>query len=356
MNLYDLIKRNDRSIDILSGTIEIEHKKFAGQHFRCVTMSSGSSFILRDAQGIEVVRDRLSRPRWGIAGATKGALGRLQVTVRGRDLAAVDLLQTVGDLKDGFFHVELALELSDYLGDRYDLEFEAPHNATSIVIGPLVSARDTVLETLDGRGVELGPGLSPAVQPSRNIEVTYIEQTDPADWAVLYNAKVEKPSIPDALRALYRIDDATSPKNIPSRSLDFVFSNHVCEHFPNFGQVLKNWSATLNLGGVFCGVVPDCRYSFDYRQRPTGLEEVVEWERAGGFEIPDIAYDRWCKNTEPMHTAEALKKRGYSIHVNYFTPASLAAILQHYCATGYFKGFQIWCHPNGRDIGFSIAA
>ncbi len=353
MNLHDLIKRGDRYVEVLSGTVLAGSCKLRGRTERSVSMSSGSSFMLRKANGIEALKNGIRKPDWcQIVAPEKG--GSLRVSaVSGAGTQAVNVLSSHSGVASEEVPIAFSGAILESLEGDYDLHFEAVGGEVLVGVGPQYSPREAILRTLVGKGVELGPGLNPAVRPSSKIDVTYIEQTAPSDWAKLYNANGKDNDIPSELKSRYLIDSAVSPKHIAERSIDFAFSNHVCEHLPNFGQVLKNWSVVLKKGGKFCGVVPDCRYSFDYRQTPTPLSEILDWESSGGFEIPDRCYDLWCKFTEPNHTMAALKARGYSIHVNYFTPAVLASLFEYYCARGYFESFQIYCHRNGRDIGFS---
>ena len=358
MNLHDLIKRSDRHVAMVSGAVAVEQHRLDGQTMRCVRLKQGSVFKINRADGAFALKDQLLPPKWTLLNNGDGARGELIIRACEIGVGLPGEVVGVGDNRDSPVRsaesVSLDMEALARLSNGYDLQFQAIGGDVIIAVGPLVSERDRLLKTLVGKGVELGPGLNPAVLPSATVEVSYIEQTDPAEWAVLYNAEGADAGIPTHLRALYKIDSATSPAHLPLQSLDFVFSNHVCEHFPNFGQVLLNWSGLLKPGGTFCGVVPDCRYSFDYRQVPSSLEQIVEWERSGGFEIPDEYYDRWCAFTEPNHKPVKLKARGYSIHVNYFTPTNLAEIFSHYCARGVFKSFRISCHSNGRDIGFCV--
>ncbi len=353
MNLYDLIKRKDRWLDLV-GPVSLSEPVIDGQRQRGIALGAGAIIRLRSANGAFALRPQSLGVIWQVVGIDGEPC--MQVDACTPDAAypcnrtkRIDTTHGSGTQVP----VQMLVKIPDEIDDEFDLRIRCDGGSALLIIGPLLSMIQRVSEKLEGRGLELGPGLNPQIRPSPKIDVAYIEQTPPEEWSKLYNTEIPA-SLTPKLQSLYRIDSATAPVGIEDRSVDFVFSNHVCEHFTNFGQVLLNWSEKLKAGGRFCGVVPDCRFSFDYRQTPTQLHEIVHWQRQGGYVIPDEAYEKWCQNTEPRHTIEKLKDRGYSIHISYFTPETLSNILQHYCQLGAFSSFSIWCVSNGRDIGFSV--
>lgn len=159
---------------------------------------------------------------------------------------------------------------------------------------------------------------------------------------------------PEHLLARYRVGSAVELETIETGSLDFVFSNHVFEHLANPVQVMSNWLSRLKPGGAILGVVPDPRYTFDCRQPPTTLSEALAEEHAGGHEISRSKYVRWCQLTEPRHTPDALIKRGYSIHVNYFTPEGFQALADLIKDRGLISRSFVTSAPNNKDFAFAF--
>jgi SAM-dependent methyltransferase len=143
-------------------------------------------------------------------------------------------------------------------------------------------------------------------------------------------------------------------ETIDAASLDFIFSNHVFEHLANPLQVMINWLGRLKPGGVILGVTPDPRFTFDCRQQPTTMSEVLAEEAAGGHIIPRAKYERWCRLTEPRHTPDGLIKRGYSIHVNYFTPEGFQAMLDVLKGRGLISRTFLAAAPNNKDFAFAL--
>lgn len=362
LNLYDLIKRNDQWLSI-RGSAQLAHHRIDGQLHRTVVLAEGTILTLKNAHQVQSLNDNLVDVVWQIFSARRETALEVIAVTRDADsekqghkrsLLSHQTKLQVADLgSPGVSSEPIAFTaaVADY--QEFDLEIRCLAGDCVIVVGPLLSMVARVTDGLSGKGVEVGPGLNPQIRPSRRTDIAYIEQTAPEDWEKLYNSKIPD-ELTQQILARYQIDNASAPDKLVDHSLDFVFSNHVCEHFANFGQVLINWSNKLKPGGRFCGVVPDCRYSFDYRQKPTELAEIIQWQKAGGFEISDDMYKKWCSFTEPRHDIESLKARGYSIHVSYFTPSSLSNIFQHYCSQGSFQSFSIWCAPNNRDIAFSL--
>ncbi|MEM7327819.1 MAG: methyltransferase domain-containing protein [Pseudomonadota bacterium] len=353
MNLYDLIKRKDRWLDI-QGPVSLAEPRIDGHRQRAIALGSGARIRLKNAHGAFALRRHTFGIMWHVVGIDGDPAIDVDACIENisHPCSRVEPSGTK-NLFGIQSPVEMLVKIPDDVGDEFDLQIRCDGGSAMLIVGPLLSMIQRVTEKLKGRGMELGPGLNPQIKPSAKINVSYIEQTPPDEWSRLYNTEIPATLTPK-LQSLYRIDSATAPAGIKDKSVDFVFSNHVCEHFANFGQVLLNWAEKLKPGGRFCGVVPDCRFSFDYRQTPTQLEEIIKWQQKGGYDIPVEAYEKWCQNTEPRHNVENLKARGYSIHISYFTPESLSSILQHYCQLGAFSSFSIWCVSNGRDIGFSV--
>lgn len=358
MNLYDLVNRPDRAVDIRAGEVVARQGHVAGASRRYVQLSAGAVLRLRNAHEITAFKVVSSDFGWSAIAAGKGAAKlRLSLvdTSGGASRAEVvaDLPELRRDLPTPIlFRWTAALALMD----SFDFVIEATGNeAVQLLVGPAIDMRSYVLPYAVGLGVEVGPGLRPHVLPSQTTDVSYVEQQHPRDWLTMYNHQGEKPVMPpEDILARYRVGSAVELDTVEPGSLDFIFSNHVFEHLANPIQVMANWLGRLKPGGVILGVTPDPRFTFDCRQPPTTMSEVLAEEAAGGHDIPRAKYERWCLLTEPRHTPDGLIKRGYSIHVNYFTPEGFQAMLDALKARGLISRSFLTSSPNNKDFAFAL--
>jgi len=240
------------------------------------------------------------------------------------------------------------------LAETFDLELTIEGAAPlTLGVGLAANMGSRILPLVSGVGIEVGPGLRPQILPTPKIDVTYVEEHDPREWLTVYSKKGRQPEMPPQhVLERYVQSSAVALDNFKAESMDFIYSHHVFEHLPNPLQVLRNWLRITKPNGIIAGVVPDARFSFDCRQNITSILDFTHDEERGGHEIPLDKYEKWCRHTEPRHTPEDLMKRGYSIHVSYFTPQSfraMAAILEN---RGLVDRVFIFSAPNNKDFAF----
>jgi predicted SAM-dependent methyltransferase len=228
-----------------------------------------------------------------------------------------------------------------------------------LLIGPRFDPRAAIVPLLKGRGVEVGPGLNPIVRPQQGIDVSYVEKKHPRDWTETYAAR--EPTVSEtALWDRYVVDSARQLKGFAEGSLDFVFSNHVFEHLVDPIGTLLRWWGRLAPGGIIAGVVPDMRFTFDWRQPPWNIAD-VRTQRGMEADAPTQAmYERWCRYTAPTSTPDALRAKDYAIHVNYFTPTLMRQILDDVAQELQASrrqapdGVFLQSVVNGKDFGFVL--
>jgi hypothetical protein len=139
-----------------------------------------------------------------------------------------------------------------------------------------------------------------------------------------------------------------------------VFSHHVLEHLVDPIGVLVRWWERLAPGGLLAGVVPDARFTFDWRQPAWSLADVRAQLGAVDDAPTDAMFERWCRHTAPDTTPANLRGRDYSIHVNYFTPDLLRRVLddvaERIAAAGGAApdGLFLNAVRNGKDFGFLL--
>jgi SAM-dependent methyltransferase len=91
------------------------------------------------------------------------------------------------------------------------------------------------------------------------------------------------------------IREATDLHDIPNHGYDFVLSSHSLEHTANPIQALKEWMRIVKPRGAIVVVVPDYRYTFDHRRRPTPVEHMLD------------DYNRGTDEKDTTHLSEILK-------------------------------------------------
>ena len=356
MNLYDLIIRRDRWVSFDSAQVTAVARKTAVGNHRVVNLAAASSIRISSAHQFSALATLAADLGWSVETAQPTQTPITLMAEFGSPARKpLSIPLRFAPSEGGWREVIIDWPSEMALAEAYDLTLTAGATDVTLVIGPMVNFKRKLLAFATGRGVEVGPGLTPQALPSKTVDVTYIEAQDPREWASLYSAKDAAPSLPpDDILARYRRASACELDGIEQGSLDFIFSSHVFEHLSNPLQVLSNWLATLRPGGLILTVVPDARYCFDCRQPFTSLAEALNEEQAGGHAIEMSKYERWCALTNPKHNAEKLIATGYSIHVNFFTPETLRPLLAEFKRRGIVDHFSIQSARNHKDFGFLV--
>lgn len=320
MNLYDLVRRGDRMVEMPPQGVEAIEPKLPGGTQRGIRMAPGSVLRLRSAHEATCLRSFPSFPGW--ISHVMSAGSKLSVSIESGKGARHLLYATDG--ATGQQQVRLAWPVP--VPAQFDLSLLAEGGECIVSIGPLFNAKAKLLPMLRGRGVEVGPGANPSVFADATRSVRYVERMPMEQWAKTY-AKRTLDESAAAHWAHYVVDSAHRLAGFEDGSLDFVFSSHVLEHLVNPLQVLRNWWAKLAPGGVIAGVVPDARFTFDLRQPLTtqadllaqagshrasrlagkpllGSLDRLAWRLNGKpesdpFETTEAMYARWCRYTSP---------------------------------------------------------
>ncbi|WP_372622586.1 class I SAM-dependent methyltransferase [Falsiroseomonas sp.] len=350
MNLYDLLQRPDRSVEIPPGAVEPSRRDLAPSHLGGA-FAPGAVLRLRRAEEFRALRVFPRDLGWSLLGAAADAAFRIRIRAEGREA----LLWQHEGAAPGPVPVSLSWPLWAGQAGEFDLELE---NAGSVPLvlrsGEVFDPRAALRPLIRGRGVEVGPGLNPHVRPGAGVEVTYVEALPIEEWARNYAKGRQLTAADTALFGLYVIGDAQRLDGFAEGSLDFIFSSHVFEHLMNPLGVLRNWRARLAPGGAILGVVPDPGGCFDLRQPPS---VAAEWEAefvAGTWTLTPEKYERWCRWTEPRVTPESLVARNYSVHAHYYTPEGFRSLADRAAAHGF--GFDLFLNTsvNAKDFGFVL--
>ncbi len=357
MNLFDLVGRVDRAIVFEGDAPKAVIVATPIGKQRAVLMAAGSRLRIIDAHQFTALSVLSPSLGWSLldkSGATTGL--SMALTVKKPKAMTVALMLRTVRRDDGSIELRIDWPQQIVLADEFDLDLTVRGDQPlTLLVGPLVNMRHHLLPHARGIGVEVGPGLRPIVLPAEGVQVTYVEEQDPHEWLNLYNKAGEKPTVPPKnILDLYVRSSAVALDGFGADSVDFIFSNHVFEHLPNPMQVLRNWLAVTRPGGVIMGVMPDPRFTFDCRQPPTTVREALREEDVGGHRIGIEKYQRWCRYTEPRHVPEDLIRRGYSIHVNFFTPETFRELSSVLEARSLIDRTFVFTAPNHKDFAFLL--
>lgn len=199
-----------------------------------------------------------------------------------------------------------------------------------------------------GKGVELGPGPRPQIFPGEDVDVSFVEQTHPDQWASLYGGSSEVTFDP-ALAARYVVGDANEIPADPG-SLDFIFSSHVFEHLANPLGHLELWSGLLKPGGKIVMIVPDYIGSKDFLMDETPMAELEEEYRSGGFDVLERHYQAYGKARGNPALAAQLSEKNASIHVHYYSHGNMARVCEWAVEKLGYSAFTIQHSDNHKDF------
>ncbi|MDZ5434235.1 methyltransferase domain-containing protein [Pseudomonas fluorescens] len=121
-------------------------------------------------------------------------------------------------------------------------------------------------------GIEIGALCRPFVSREDG-HIIYVDHTDTETLKKKYS------SDPDVdIATLVAVDGVWGGNTLlqaAGRKVDYVIASHVVEHVPNLIGWLNEIESVLEDDGEIRLVVPDKRYTFDYRRRETGLADVA---------------------------------------------------------------------------------
>jgi SAM-dependent methyltransferase len=230
-----------------------------------------------------------------------------------------------------------------------DLVIEVLADRAPVFLGVHVLLDRSVLyRHCKGKGVEIGPGPKPQILPAPDVDVTYVEQATPDQWERLYGKDTKTPVDP-ALWERYVVGNADSIP-APPDSLDFIFSSHVVEHLANPLGHLAYWATLLRKGGVVAAVIPDLEGCKDFVFRASPVDELAREFEEGDMAVKLRHYERWAEHRAPGREPADILASGRSIHVHFYTPASMRQILDRHARSLGYRTFEVTSSPNHKDF------
>lgn len=372
MNPIELIKRKDRPLEKglieMSGDIILCNHDCDGFRMRAIKIRSGSKLRLRKFFTFGEFTHALPRDLgWAVTVESRRFWKSNGLTVRCSvifpdshdvEVARVRLKDATGWTP---IHFDWPLSVKEF--PNSDLLVEVlPQGVVSgsdaLVVGITehFDLRGPLFHYTRGRGIEIGPGISPQVLPAENVEVRYLERSPIEDWELLYN-KSGKYTITDAQRRLfprYIIGDAQRLEIIDDESLDFIFSSHVFEHFTNPLGTLQIWQRKIRPGGHVIGVVPEAHNCFDILQPLSQEEQWLEECSREIWDYQDRHYQKWCRFTQPWANPEHLKRSGFAIHAHFYNPKTFGRLLELAKERLGYRNFHVRSAKNHKDFGFVL--
>lgn len=355
MNLYDLVKRRDRTTEFDANLVKACEVRVSDMVERCVLIAPKSVIRIQRAHEIVCLASAPQVIGWQIGVSGKG-YAEIELSVRGIGVPERHSLLFHTKVAAGDSPKRVVLEWPTWTGDRNGYFLTVANHGDSeafIAVGPHFSARPKLLSELCGSGVEVGPGANPCVKPTQTVTVKYVETLPVEEWALVYG----KHSCDEHMMALwgkYVVASAHQLETFPDGSLDFIFSNHVFEHLVNPLGVLQNWHKKLRPNGIVAAVIPDARFTFDLRQPLSTIDECIEELNSGGFGLGKQHYERWCRYTAPYNTPDDLIQRRYSIHAKYYTPDSFKSMAEYSLRVLGWAGIFVQSTLNGKDFGVML--
>jgi SAM-dependent methyltransferase len=360
LNLFDIVKRKDRALEVLNGSIDPVQLGKPHDYLGAV-LTPGAHVRLLRADEFTCLRTSPRDIGWRyLIPHTADAASSVRVEVVAHDggETPVRSLLCHATTSPSVQAMEAPLLTWPAWTGRsggFDLELTNQGDAPAVIASsPIFNSRAALTPLLRGSGVEVGPGANPFVMASPDVEVRYLEAAPVSEWIGKYD---HKDAVSEEKRAFwdsYIIGDAQRMDICPDNSLDFIFSSHVFEHLVNPIAVLRNWSRKLKPGGVVLSVIPDSRYCFDLRQPPSRPDEWKREDKSDTWTLTQERYEKWCRYTAPYNTPEDLIRRKYSIHAHYYTSDSYLSLVETAIRLGLFTEFFINSSPNNKDFGVAL--
>lgn len=355
MNLYDVVHRKDRCLNVLEGAVEAVRRPRPQDDY-VVRLSPGARLRLQAASEFTLLRSFPRDLGWRVSATERLPLIAVRDEARGRTAVLSEASGARPSDTPGFAAPLLTWPAWIGTAETFDLELcnEDRHSAVDISVAPVFDTRAALRPLLKGEGVEVGPGLNPIVRPGFGVRVRYVEAMPIEDWVKNYAKQHTVTAKDRALFAHYVIGDAQKLDPIEDGSLDFIFSNHVFEHLMNPLGVLERWSAKLKPGGAIVGVTPDLRYCFDLRQPPSTREDWLAEYEDETWSLTDQKYDKWIRYTAPYNKRDDLKARGYSIHAHYYMPETFLTLIDLARERSLVGRAFLNTSPANKDFGFAL--
>ncbi len=235
---------------------------------------------------------------------------------------------------------------------KLDLVLRAPASSdgTVVLLVSRLLKRAGFVSAIRGRGVEIGPGMTPQILPNEEIDVLYVDERAPSEWQDAYDYKKQKweQGAAEVAWERYRAGGALELP-VEAGSLDFIFGSHVFEHLPNPLLHLSKWLEKLRSGGAIHMILPNAPASVDFRQSPTRMTEILA-EAQEGIVAPTLAH---YERVFGAKAAAAMEERR-SLHVHFYDAEVLSELLSYAVRRLGAGGHIVHHRQNYRELFFTL--
>lgn len=353
MNLIDIITRKDKHLLKVGSDLKVEHFEWLGERWRGVLIpySQTPQLVIENLGSHYAMKSLPEDVGWYVATTKNTNDAILDITVEyGGDLKQISIPISSTPIPLILPWPDKTSGMTD--SSRLELHFKVPLGMDAKLLVHQRLSRERLIKHAQGVGVEIGPGPNPQIHPSDRVSVEYIEESPAEKWAQAYDV-AGKYGARGADFSRYTIGTAWRLPQADN-SLDFIFSSHVFEHLANPIGHLMRWKTKLRKGGKILAVVPDMNGTKDYIATPSTIDEILK-EYAEQLESPDRRhYLRWASYRNQLSKVDELISQGVSIHVHYYTPHSMALLLEKCIKDFGFNSFSIIHRRNHKDFYFII--
>ena len=135
-----------------------------------------------------------------------------------------------------------------------------------------------LIDVNNQKGLEIGALTSPVIH-RKDIkgggQVFYLDHLSSEELKVKYESD-KSINVEDIVSVDYVCSDGDLLQVLDKNSFDYVIGSHIIEHVPNMIQFLSDVFEVLRPGGICFLVVPDKRFTFDYKRPLTTFGELLE--------------------------------------------------------------------------------
>lgn len=188
---------------------------------------------------------------------------------------------------------------------------------------------------LFGTGIEIGALHQPLAVPP-HAHVRYVDRMTTPELRREYPELAEWD-----LTDVDIVADGEKLEAVAAESQDFIIANHFLEHTEDPVGTIENHLGKLRPGGVLFYAVPDKRFTFDFRRKPTPIEHMIADHEEGPERSREQHYREWARfvwEREPgldpateeeqiEAGARQLEAQAYSIHMHVWTQAEFLRLI-----------------------------
>ncbi len=131
---------------------------------------------------------------------------------------------------------------------------------------------------LNGRGLEIGPSISPIVPKKKGYNVEILDHLDRDGLIEKYKNHPNVGALIDNIEEVDYVWSGEDYRELIGKEdyYNYIIASHVIEHTTDFIGFFIQCAGLLKENGVLSLVIPNKRYSFDFFRENTSISEVIE--------------------------------------------------------------------------------